>query len=171
MLPAVKVYRPGVHYEGDVVAYDGGTFQAACDTARAPDDPAEWVCLAVAGKDGRTPTIRGTFAADQEYRALDIVALNGGSFVARRDDPGVCPGAGWQSLTMPGKRGERGPHGEKGDRGEPGKPGATGAPAPVIVGWHIDRKSYAALPILDDGSRGAPLELRGLFEQFQIEAR
>jgi len=167
MLPAVKVYWPGaVHYEGAIVAYDGGTFQACCDTAKAPDDPGEWVCLAVAGKDGRTPTVRGTFAADEKYRALDIVALNGGSFIARRNDPGDCPGAGWQSLTMPGKRGERGIRGEKGDRGEPGKPGSAG---PAIVGWQIDRKAYAAVPILDDGSQGAALELRSLFEQFQIE--
>ena len=47
----------------------------------------------------------------------DIVALNGGSFIARHDDPGECPGSGWQSLTLPGKRGERGPHGERGPAG------------------------------------------------------
>ena len=38
--------------------------------------------------------------------------------------------------------------------------------APAICGWRIDRVAYAAVPLLSDGSEGAPLELRGLFEQF-----
>ncbi|WP_275945519.1 hypothetical protein [Bradyrhizobium sp. BRP22] len=34
------------------------------------------------------PTIRGTYRDDGEYSFLDIVALNGSSFVARADSPG-----------------------------------------------------------------------------------
>jgi hypothetical protein len=159
-----------------VVAFDGGMFQAKRDTARAPASE-DWICLAVAGRNGHTPTVRGTYVPGGDYGALDIVALNGGSFIARRDDPGDCPGAGWQSLTMPGKRGERGLRGERGERGAPGAPGARGEPgekgetAPLITAWSIDRRSFSAMPTFSDGTIGPPLELRALFEQYQTEAR
>ena len=42
-------------------------------------------------------------------------------------------------------------------------------PAPTITGWRVDRPAYAVVPLLSDGSEGAPLELRGLFEQFYNE--
>jgi hypothetical protein len=51
--------------------------------------------------------VRGLFSDKETYKALDIVALNGGSFVARRDDPGPCPGAGWQLIASQGKRGDK----------------------------------------------------------------
>ena len=36
-LPLVRLWKPEtVYYEGDVVAYDGGTFQAQRDTGQAP---------------------------------------------------------------------------------------------------------------------------------------
>jgi hypothetical protein len=57
-------------------------------------------------------------------------------------------------------RGEKGPKGDKGDRG---------LAAPAIIGWQIDRASFTATPVMTDGSEGPPLELRGLFEQYQIE--
>jgi hypothetical protein len=54
-------------------------------------------------------------------------------------------------------------------RGERGSIGPRGEPAPTITGWRVDRTAYAAVPLLSDGSEGAPLELRGLFEQFYNE--
>jgi hypothetical protein len=30
--------------------------------------------------------------------------MHGDSFVAKRDNPGICPGDGWQLLSGPGKR-------------------------------------------------------------------
>jgi hypothetical protein len=56
-----------------------------------------------------------------------------------------------------------GPRGERGDKGERGEPGA------LIVGWQIDRPTYRAFPILTDGQLGPELNLRELFEQFQVE--
>jgi hypothetical protein len=88
-----------VHYRGDIVAHRGCMYQAQCDTARAPQHE-DWACLATAGRDGidgRSVRVRGTYRASDDYAALDVVALNGGSFIARRDDPGECPGEGWQS--------------------------------------------------------------------------
>src|SRR5262249_13822873 len=60
-LPLVKLWVPEtVYYESDVVAYDGGTFQAKRDTGQPPSH-ADWVCLATAGRDGKSITVRGTF--------------------------------------------------------------------------------------------------------------
>jgi hypothetical protein len=100
-----------------------------------------------------------------EYRRFDVVARNGGSFVALKDAPGACPGPGWQLLASQGRRGVAG---EKGERGPQGSPGLSGA---AIRDWKIDRERYVATPVMSDGREGPPLELRGLFEQFLRETR
>jgi hypothetical protein len=69
------------------------------------------VCLAAAGRDGESITVRGTFDETADYRRLDVVARNGGSFIALKDAPGPCPGSGWQLLASPGKRGVAGAKG------------------------------------------------------------
>src|SRR6516225_10498664 len=164
-LPLIKLWMAEtVFYAGDVVAYDGGTFQAKLDTGQPPSH-ADWICLAAAGRDGNSITVRGTFDETADYRRLDVVARNGGSFVALKDVPGPCPGAGWQLLASQGKRGVAGERGERGQQGNPGLSGAT------ICGWKIDRARYLATPVMSDGREGPPLELRGLFEQFLHETR
>jgi hypothetical protein len=117
------------------------------------------------------PTVCGTWDEHKDYPQFAIVALNGGSFLARKDNPGVCPGDDWQLIASAGKPGKQGPPGARGDRGERGLQGEAGTPALVIVGWRIDRKAFAATPVFSDGSTAPPLELRDLFEQFQIETR
>ena len=167
-MPKVKVWAEGVHYDGDVVMHKGGTWQAERDTARMPGD-GDWVLLAQAGKDAPMPEIRGTYNDAEKYRRFDIVALNGSSFIARTDDPGACPGSGWQliaSAGRPGKPGQKGDRGEAGKSGERGLPGETG---PTILAWKIDRETYCATPVMSDNSDVPPLELRSLFEQFEIE--
>jgi hypothetical protein len=164
-LPVIRAWAEGVHYEGDVVAYRGGTYQALHDTGKSPDAESDWLCIATPGRNGRSPDIRGTYNAEEEYRHLDIVALNGGSFVALKNDPGQCPGDGWQLLASAGKRGKDGVPGIRGERGLPGEPGAS------QVGWKVDARAYAITPVMSDGSEGAPLVLRDLFEQFLTETR
>lgn len=120
-LPIVKAWTDSVHYAGEVVVRDGSTYQAVRDTGQAPPHE-DWICIAAAGldgADGRSFTVRGTYADGETYSALDVVALNGASFVARRDDPGACPGDGWQIIAMQGKQGKPG---RTGDRGAPGNP-------------------------------------------------
>jgi hypothetical protein len=132
-LPLVRAWADGVFYEGDVVAFGGGTYQAIRDTGKAPGH-ADWICIAGRGADGRDGAdgrgfaIRGTWAEAETYSALDIVMLNGASFVARQDDPGPCPGAGWQLWASQGKQGKPGERGMKGDRGERGE-----AALPVVA--------------------------------------
>jgi hypothetical protein len=157
VLTIVKEWSDAVHYAGELVICQGSTWQALRDTGRAPPH-ADWICIASRGHDGTSPSFRGLWRAEIAYRAFDVVALNGGSYVATRDDPGICPGDGWQALAFQGKRGPPGPPGDRG-----------GKPWPAIVGWHIDTKAYAARAVMSDGSEGAVLELRPLFEQYQAE--
>jgi len=95
--------------------------------------------------------VRGTYQAGTNYARGDIVALDGGSFIARKDNPGKCPGDGWQLVAKQGARGIAGP---KGERGPPG---------PTIVGWIVDRGAYQITPRMSDGTLGPALELRELF--------
>jgi hypothetical protein len=118
-LPIVREWSDVVHYEGEVVTHDGATYQALRDTAKQPPHD-DWRCIASAGRDGRSFSIRGTYADGEEYRALDVVALNGASFAARYDNPGACPGDGWQLIAAQGKRGAPGERGAPGGRGEAG---------------------------------------------------
>ena len=159
-----------MHYEIDVGTHDGPLWEARGDTMHAPPH-SDWICLARAsrnGRDGRSPNVCGTYDAREKYERLDIVALDGASFVAKRDNPGLCPGDGWLLLSQQGKPGHRGesitgPRGEKGDKGERGEAGAT------VVSWQLDRQRYRVSPLMSDGKVGPMLELRGLFEQFLSE--
>jgi hypothetical protein len=65
----------------------------------------------------------------------------------------------------------QGKRGAAGERSPPGPKGDAGASGATIRDWKIDRTRYVATPIMSDGSEGPPLELRGLFEQFWLEAR
>jgi hypothetical protein len=113
------------------------------------------------GNDGRSFVIRDTYDPNETYKALDVVTLNATWFVARADDPGPCPGAGWKAGPS-GRRGEKGERGERGPRGEQGA-------WREITSWEINRKDYSLVPLLSDGTKGPPIPLRALFEQFQAE--
>lgn len=137
-LAAVKDWTDDVHYDGDIVTLDGSTFQAVRDTARRPPHD-DWVCIASAGRngaDGRSFSIRGTWEPDGEYRELDVVAMNGATFVAKSDDPGPCPGDGWQLMSAQGKRGKPGDPGNKGDPGPKG---------PAVIALGIDDNGIQTL--------------------------
>jgi hypothetical protein len=168
--PIVKLWRQNeVHYRRDVVTYDGSTFQAVKDTARAPGGD-DWVLIARGGRDAITPQVLGTSNEDAEYHRLDIVALNGSSFIAKREDPGPCPGQDWQLLASAGRSDGRGGRGERGPADLDGR-GIKGDPGASMVGWDVDHESYTATPRMSDGTCGPPLELRGFFGQFVAEAR
>jgi hypothetical protein len=110
-----------------------------------------------------SPKIKGTYRDDETYQHLDIVALNGSSFMARHDDPGACPGDGWQLIASAGRQGKPG---LKGERGEAGPRGVSGA---SIARGEIDRKTYTLKLIMSDGSE-VPVPCRGFFEQYHEES-
>jgi hypothetical protein len=111
--------------------------------------------------------MRGTFDVYKKYAQLDVVEYEDASYIARRDAPGLCPGDGWQLVSRSGRRG---PVGDVGPRGRKGERGERGEDAPTIVSWTLDRTHYRAVPTLSNGTQGATLDLRGLFEQFVLEA-
>src|SRR5262249_54527222 len=141
------------------------------DTGRSVTSD-DWIPLARAGRDGRDGSslnARGLFDAYKTYARLDVVECHGASYLARRNNPGI-PGIddGWQLMSGPGRRGDTGAVGPRGRKGERG---AHGEDAPTIVSWVLDHKYYRAIPTMSDGTAGAPLELRGLFEQFLYETQ
>ncbi|WP_143199921.1 hypothetical protein [Bradyrhizobium sp. NAS80.1] len=148
-----------VHYQGDLVTHEGSTYQALCDTGLAPPDEEHWICVAAGGLDGLSFRVRGTYQQDEPYSRLDVVALNGGSFVARRNNPGPCPGDDWQALCFQGKKGPTGP---KGDRGEGGPPG------PSIKGCELEAERYTLILNQSDGTSFS-IDLRPFFETYHAE--
>jgi len=130
MLPIARAWTDAVHYAGDVVTHAGATWQAVRDTGRAPPH-ADWTCLAAPGADGRSLVVRGTWDEAEAYRAMDVAVCNGSAFVALRDDPGPCPGEGWQMIAMRGKTGK------PGDPGPPGRAGERGPPGPAVVAHEV----------------------------------
>jgi hypothetical protein len=108
----------------------------------------------------RSLEVVGTYNGSVRYRALDVVALNGASFAARTDDPGPCPGDGWQLIASQGK---------KGPAGADGRNGRDGKDAPTIVDWAVNRENFTATPVMSNGSRGAVLDLHPLFARFYAQ--
>lgn len=92
------------------------------------------------GADAYPGMARGLHDPALEYRALDIVVLNGCEWRARIDNPGQLPGDGWMQCAKQGRRGDKG---ERGERGAPGKDGAG------IADVIIDRG--ALVVVLTDG--------------------
>jgi hypothetical protein len=165
-LEVVRDYIGGkVYYERDlVVGSDGALYQAERDSAAAPPH-ADWRCIARAGRDGKDALnfrIEGTYDPAAKYRQLSIVTLNGSSFAACHDDPGPCPGNGWQLIASAGRRGQQGERGERGLMGPP-------AIVPRIASTNIDA-GYNLHLIFSDGSADS-IPLRAAFEQFFAETR
>jgi hypothetical protein len=173
-LPIVKEWIDEVHYAGDVVTYNGGTYQAMKDTAKEPGRHSDWLRLAAPGDngidgkngtDGRSFRIRGTYDPNcgkpgyLRYEQLDVVTLNSTWFVALKDNPGSCPGADWKSGPV-GKRGEKGERGQRGERGLSGIDGRE------VVDWKVDDKAFEVIPIMNDGKKGPSINMEDLFRAF-----
>src|SRR5215831_16289798 len=102
--------------------------------------------------------IRGTYNPHAKYSVNDVVAKEGGSFIARKNNPGPCPGDDWQLLARQGARGIAGP------------PGGRGPSGRSIVSWKVDRQYFLVIPIMSDGKEGPALELRALFGEDHSDA-
>jgi len=75
-----------------------------------------------AGSDARPWRHRRTYDPKQEdYAQGDVVAHDGGSWLALLDEPGPLPGDGWAQLTVRGQRGKPGDRGERGPQGSEGR--------------------------------------------------
>ena len=83
---------------------------------------------------------------------------NSASFIAKRSNPGPCPGDGWQIIALPGKRGKQG------ERGERGPPGAS------LRNAEIDPARYMLALHQSDGTT-TYINFRSMFEQYDAESR
>ena len=64
------------------------------------------------------PTYRGSYETNRSYTELDIVELNGSSYIARKSVTGVTPGTddtSWGLIANKGTKGDKGDQGPKGD--------------------------------------------------------
>jgi hypothetical protein len=73
------------------------------------------------GRDARAWRHRRTYDPKQSYADGDVVAHDGGSWLALTDEPGTLPGDGWAQLTLRGQRGKPGERGERGPQGAEGR--------------------------------------------------
>jgi hypothetical protein len=161
-MPIAREWTSRVHYEGDVVRHAGATYQALTDTGQQPPH-SDWGELASRGADGRGFVLRGTYDAAAEYRQHDIVMINRNSFAAKYDNPGECPGEGWQLF---------GPSGQRGKEGPPGSPGAKGADgrSVSIVKWEADPDEMV-LRIADSAGNTFAVDLQPIAERILEAAR
>lgn len=104
------------------------------------------------------------FEESTAYRAYDVVAMHGSSWLALKDEPGPCPGEGWALFAQRGAKGDRGDRGQKGDRGDPGEPGRAGIGIRDVV---LD-DSWSLSFTLADSSK-TMIDLAPLFERFSLE--
>jgi hypothetical protein len=66
----------------------------------------------------------------------------------------------------PGVAGPMGRDGPRGERGEKGDEGKQAMAAPRIASWLVHAATFEIQPLLSDGTRGAVLPLRPLFDAF-----
>jgi hypothetical protein len=140
-----KAWEDRVYYQGEVVSFDGSLYQTQRDTGKAPPHE-DWLCIVRAGRDGadgRSFDHVGLYDPEKNYSAMQVVALNGGAFVARHDNPGPCPGDGWALLASQGKTGKPGPKGD---------PGARGPAGPTVARLVVDETGMLTL-VNADGSK------------------
>jgi hypothetical protein len=166
-LPVVKQWLVNTAaLAGEMFAHHGAMWQCRANTGQEPQDGSNWLCVSAPGRDGepgKSLRTRGLFRQGGSYKELDVVVHNGGSWVARVDNPGPCPGEGWQVASLPGKRGEQG------ERGLPGEKGASAASA-RITAWTM-KDDYVAVPQHEGNRSGAPLNLRPYFEKYFQETQ
>jgi Collagen triple helix repeat (20 copies) len=105
-----------------------------------------------AGMDARPWRHRRTYNPAEDYEDGDVVAHDGGSWLALTDVPGPLPGDGWAQLTV---RGLRGKPGDKGERGLPGPDGRG------IADLFVAESGEELVVAFSDGSsRSIPLVTR-----------
>jgi hypothetical protein len=161
-LPIAREWTNRVHYEGDVVRHAGSTYQALTDTGQQPPH-SDWGELASRGTDGRGFVLRGLYNATVEYRQHDIVMISRNSFAAKYDNPGECPGEGWQLFACSGYKGKEGPPGPTGAKGSDGR-------SVSIVKWEADPDEMV-LRIADSTGNTFAVDLQPIAERILEAAK
>jgi hypothetical protein len=129
--------------------------------------------------------VRGTYSASSSYQALDVVVRDSSSFVALRDNPGACPGDGWQLIACGGKRGVAGEKGERGPKGDKGDaPVLKGAsfnlegmqiqtdrgPIPLFKTVKVDPRSFT-IKIVGSDDSSLTVDLAPMFREYDAQKK
>ena len=72
------------------------------------------------------PVPRGEYNNTNQYAKIDIVSMDGGSWISNKPVRGVKPGTDPESWTQLAQKGDTGPKGDTGDTGPQGPKGDTG---------------------------------------------
>jgi len=104
--PSVKSWKEGgVSYAGDIVTHDGNTYQARRETAQAPG-AADWTCVARAGRDGESLTVRGTYDPRDTYAHSTLwrTTVPASARARARPVPAQAPtGSCWRRSARPAR--------------------------------------------------------------------
>ena len=76
------------------------------------------------------PVPRGEYNNTNQYDKIDIVSMDGGSWISNKPVRGVKPGTDPESWTQLAQKGDTGPKGDTGDTGPQGLKGDTGDTGP-----------------------------------------
>ena len=76
------------------------------------------------------PVPRGEYNNTNQYDKIDIVSMEGGSWISNKPVRGVKPGTDPESWTQLAQKGDTGPKGDTGDTGPQGPKGDTGDTGP-----------------------------------------
>ena len=76
------------------------------------------------------PVPKGEYSETTQYNKLDIVSMNGGSWISKKPVRGVKPGTDPESWTQLAQKGDTGLKGDTGDTGPQGPKGDTGETGP-----------------------------------------
>ena len=76
------------------------------------------------------PVPKGEYSETTQYNKLDIVSMNGESWISKKPVRGVKPGTDPDSWTQLAQKGDTGPKGDTGETGPKGDTGDTGPRGP-----------------------------------------
>jgi hypothetical protein len=126
--------------------------------------------------------VRGTFNSGATYCLNDLVAHNGGSWVAKKDNPGPIPSENWQLVASQGKRGVQGERGPAGPAGIPptfmgatvGRRGmeieTSAGPIPLVKSVAVDAQNFTLKLIAADDS-ALTISLLPMFQEFRRQTQ
>ena len=103
------------------------------------------------------PVPKGEYSETNQYNKLDIVSMDGGSWISKKPVRGVKPGTDPESWMQLAEKGDAGPQGPKGDKGDTGAPGVSAEELDAMFGAMLDGKNTTRLfwlwwPASDDGT-------------------
>jgi hypothetical protein len=113
------------------------------------------------------PTVK-SWEPDVVFHENDIVTFCGSTYQAIKDTARVPTTQDWRCIAAGGSEGQAGPVGKRGEQGERGPRGLQGPPGKEALAWvdvKIDRRSFAIIAVMANGSE-LTIPVSELFEEY-----